>query len=63
MNDNIISVILIGILVIALLIFWPLAVIWALNTLFGLTIQFTFWTWLAVFVLTATLNSRGVKFK
>jgi hypothetical protein len=47
-------------LVIFLLIFWPLAAIWSLNTLFGLTIPFTFWNWLAVTVLTATVNSSGV---
>ena len=31
---------------------WPLAVIWALNTLFTtLSIPYSFWTWLAVVVL------------
>ena len=31
---------------------WPLAVIWALNTLFiTLSIPYSFWTWLAVAVL------------
>jgi hypothetical protein len=60
---DIISLILIGLLVIALLLSWPLAVIWALNTLFGLTIPFTPWTWLSVLVLAATLNSSGVKSK
>ena len=30
---------------------WPVAVIWALNTLFGLSIAFTFKTWLAALVL------------
>ncbi len=44
-------------LVVALVILGPLAIIWALNTLFGLGIAYTFWTWLAVLVLSATINS------
>ena len=35
------------------IILWPLAAIWAVNTLFGFTIAYTFWNWLAVVVLTA----------
>jgi hypothetical protein len=38
-------------LVIALIVLFPLAVIWALNTLFALSIGYTFWTWLATVVL------------
>ncbi len=60
---DIISLILIGLLVIALLLFWPLAVIWALNTLFGLTIPFTPWTWLSVIILSVTVTSTGLKSK
>lgn len=40
---------------------WPLAAIWALNTLFGFTIAYTFWNWLAVVVLTAILGKSYVK--
>lgn len=43
-------------------IFWPFATIWALNTLFGLGIAYTFWTWLAVIVLFSTATS-GIRFK
>jgi hypothetical protein len=39
-------------LIIALLIFAPLATIWSLNTLFNLGIDYTFWTWLAMAWLT-----------
>jgi hypothetical protein len=53
----------IGLLVIALLLFWPLAVLWSLNTLFGLAIPFTFWTWLSVIILTATFNSTRLNSK
>lgn len=42
----------------------PLAVIWALNLLFGLTIAYTFYTWLAVLVLGAFLSGgNGVNLK
>ena len=36
----------------------PLAVIWSLNTLFGLAIAYSFWTWLAVVVLGSYLNAK-----
>lgn len=44
-NFAIVAVIL---LIIAAIIFGPLASIWALNTLFSLNIAYTFWTWLAM---------------
>ena len=54
------GIISVVILVVALVIIGPLAVIWALNTLFGLGIAYTFWTWLAVLVLSATIGgNRG----
>ena len=38
--------------VVCVMIAWPLAIIWALNTLFvTLSIPYSFWTWLAVVVL------------
>lgn len=51
-----------GIVVVAivLIFLWPLAVIWALNTLFVLGIPYTFWTWLAVLVLNATISASKV---
>lgn len=39
----------------------PLASIWALNTLFGLTIPFTVDTWLASFILTGAITARTSK--
>jgi hypothetical protein len=39
---------------------WPLAAIWAVNTLFGFTIAYTFWNWLAVVVLTAFFGKSHV---
>jgi hypothetical protein len=38
-------------LIVAAVIFMPLAVIWSVNTLFATSIAFTFWNWLAVVVL------------
>ena len=39
----------------------PFAVIWALNTLFVLGIPYTFWTWLAMLVVTGTFGKTNVK--
>ncbi len=47
------------ILIIALVALGPLLVIWSLNTLFpALAIEYTFWTWLAVMILSATTVPR-----
>ena len=56
-NSKLIAVLL---FVILLVMFVPLAVIWALNTLFALAIPYTFWTWLAVLVLTGTFGKANV---
>jgi hypothetical protein len=39
-----------------LILLWPLAVIWSLNTIFGTAIPMEFKTWLAVVVLVAILR-------
>jgi len=44
-------ILLLVVVAIAVGIFFPLAVIWATNTLFNLNIPYTFWTWLSVVVL------------
>lgn len=51
------GIIAVVVLVVALVILGPLAAIWALNTLFGLGIAYTFWTWLAMLVLSMFINS------
>lgn len=48
-------------LIIALVAIGPLALIWALNTLFNAGIAYTFWTWLAALVLSMALTARGSK--
>jgi hypothetical protein len=45
----------------ALVLFWPFAVIWALNTLFAFGIAYTFWNWLAMVVLVAFFGKAGLK--
>ena len=49
-----------GIVLVAiiLVIFMPLAVIWAMNTLFGMAIAYNFWTWLATFVLCGIVSPK-----
>lgn len=42
---------------------WPLAAIWALNTLFGLGIAYSFWNWLAMVVLVAFFGKSTVRIK
>ena len=49
--------------VIALIVFWPLAAIWAVNTLFGFAIAYTFENWLAVIVLSALFGKANVNIK
>lgn len=53
------------VLVVVAIIFGPLAVIWALNTLFPvLAIPFGFWQWLAVVVINLTwMYKPSVKVK
>lgn len=45
-------------IVVALVTAGPLVVIWALNQLFGLSIDYTFWNWLAVIVLAGVLKAE-----
>lgn len=46
---------LVFVLLVVSLVFGPLAIIWAINTLFPVAaIPYTFWHWLAVAVLSAT---------
>ena len=48
-------VLLVGVLV----LLWPFAIIGSLNTLFGLSIPFTFVTWVSTLVLTATFSGKS----
>ena len=55
--------ILIVVGVIALIVFWPLGAIWAVNTLFGFAIAYTFENWLAVVVLSVLFGNANVNIK
>lgn len=52
------AVIFIGIVVLSI-VFGPLVGIWALNTLFDLTIVYTFKTWLAMLVLAGIVGGTS----
>lgn len=49
--------------ILAIVIGWPLAVIFALNILFSLSIAFTSETWLAAFILLLAVNGVGSTFR
>jgi hypothetical protein len=50
---------LIFLLIVVLVIIGPLAILWALNTLFpSLALAYTFWNWLAVFMLGGVFKSN-----
>ena len=46
-------------LIVLLVIFGPLATIWALNTVFSLNIAYNFWTWLGTLILQSVVVSRA----
>jgi hypothetical protein len=48
------------VLVIALFVFYPIAVIWSLNLLFGLTIPYTFSTWCATTLIVGVFAANIV---
>jgi hypothetical protein len=50
-------------LVIGLIIFAPFFTIWAINTLFGLGIAYTFKTWCASLILTAAFGKASITVK
>lgn len=56
-------VIVVGCLVLiaVCLVFGPLITIWALNTLFGFTIAYTFKTWLASLLVTSIFTGPAVQ--
>jgi hypothetical protein len=57
------AIILLIALAVLAIIFWPYAIIWAVNTLFGFNIAYTFINWLAVLVLSATFGKTTVNTK
>lgn len=41
-----------------LIVIGPILIIWSLNTLFGMGIPFTIWTWLAVVILGSVFKTK-----
>ena len=56
-NNTTVAMFLILVAIVAI-IFGPLALIWAINTLFGLTIEYGFFQWLAAFVLAGAVKTN-----
>jgi uncharacterized membrane protein (DUF485 family) len=52
---------LIFITLVLIIAFFPLAIIWALNTLFSLGIAYGFSQWLATFLLLSVFNVNQVR--
>lgn len=48
-------------LMVAAIVFWPLAIVWAFNALFSTTIPYNFWSWLAVCILTSVVSAGAVR--
>ncbi len=60
--DNSATFVFVVLLVLALFVLAPFAIIWALNTLFtALAIPYTFETWLAVVVLSGVFKTTVTK--
>ena len=58
--NELIKVILLVILLAIIIVFAPLATIWSLNVLFGMAIEYNFWTWLAT-VWLSSVTFGGVQ--
>ncbi len=52
------KIVVLAVLVVVIVLLGPLISIWALNTLFGLGIAYTFWTWLAMAWIGAVLSAK-----
>lgn len=53
------TALIVFVLVAVLIIFWPLALIWSLNTLFPLGIAYTFKTWTAALLISILFGSKS----
>jgi ABC-type multidrug transport system permease subunit len=55
------TIAILGLVVAAFIIMWPLALIWALNLVFHLSIPYTFKTWLAILLLNIAVSSTNYR--
>ena len=51
LENSIAALLAIALLSVLLVVWWPLAVVWSLNTLFQTEIPYSFKTWVAVVVI------------
>jgi hypothetical protein len=58
MKNGLVAFVALFVMVFAILS--PLAFIWSVNTLFGLTIAYGFWEWLAALVLVSFAAPRNI---
>lgn len=56
------KILILILVLLAVAVGFPLAVLWSLNTLFGLSLAYGFYEWLAAFILLAVFKETGVKF-
>ena len=57
MSDTVTGILFLILIVITVAI-GPILLIWAMNTLFGLAIEYSFSTWAAAFVLGGVVSAR-----
>ena len=62
-NEDAMAGLITGIIIVVMIVLFPIAIIWALNTLLGLGIPINIWTWLAVVVLLVALGTVKVNAK
>ena len=55
------TLVLVFIAMVAIVIFYPFIIIWAINTLFGLNIDFTFLNWVAGWLLIGMFKFQNIK--
>lgn len=53
------AVLIVTAVIATIIVFVPIGLIWAINTLFGTAIAVTFKTWFAAFVLISLVNLGG----
>jgi hypothetical protein len=63
MTNSIVTVVAIFALLVAVVVFAPLALIWAINTLFVTNIPYTLTTWAASLIISSIFGANGVKRK
>ena len=56
---DIFKIIFVAAFILAIVVGWPIAAIWAMNVLFNLSIEVSMVTWLAAFILLAAINGTG----